>query len=190
MKGPHCMDLCAFVCRLGERGGMATSFRDWKEEMFLCTKQFWLGFSKGIWLCIKPVQHWPNRCVQYQPGHVRHIVSSHILRLLNSIKDLAQYWMLFDVREVWKTPIQNTTKASKLKVSKARVEVILLYGSDSWTLTKSLTKKLDGTTPVCFVTLWMYPGSHIGNKKLYNGLPPIDITRTISRIEDWSLLAM
>ena len=44
--------------------------------------------------------------------------------------------------KVWLSPI---TKATKMLLFKVTVESILLYGSDSWSLTKSLEKKLDGT---------------------------------------------
>lgn len=43
---------------------------------------------------------------------------------------------------VWKS---NLRKDIKVEFFLAVVEIILLYGSSSWTLTKDLTKKLDGT---------------------------------------------
>ena len=44
--------------------------------------------------------------------------------------------------KVWVSPIK---KATKMRLFKGKVECILLHGSDSWSLTKSLEKKLDGT---------------------------------------------
>ena len=44
--------------------------------------------------------------------------------------------------KVWVSPIK---KATKMRLFKGTVECILLHGSDSWSLTKSLEKKLDGT---------------------------------------------
>ncbi|XP_078578947.1 uncharacterized protein LOC144863552 [Branchiostoma floridae x Branchiostoma japonicum] len=77
--------------------------------------------------------------------------------------------------EVWKAPIQNATK---IKVFKSSVESILLYGSDSWSLTKTLCKKLDGNyTRLLRATLDVDWKSHTSNTQLYNGLPRI--TRVI-----------
>ena len=50
--------------------------------------------------------------------------------------------------KVWVSPIKKATKIRLFKSSEQahrQVESILLYGSDSWSLTKSLEKKLDGT---------------------------------------------
>ena len=43
---------------------------------------------------------------------------------------------------VWVSP---SKKATKVHLFKATVKSILLYGSNSWSLTKSLEKRLDGT---------------------------------------------
>ncbi|CAH1244514.1 Hypp7329 [Branchiostoma lanceolatum] len=100
----------------------------------------------------------------------------------NSVYDvnvrIGQAWgACHALTKVWKAPIQNTTKQ---KVFKACVEAILIYGSDSWTLTKSLSKKLDGNyTRLLRYALNVPWQSRIGNKKLYNGLPPI--SRTIQK---------
>ena len=59
---------------------------------------------------------------------------------------IGQAWgALNSLNKVWKSPLKEPTKS---KVFKATVETILLYGSDSWTLTKSLTKSIDVT---CYV---------------------------------------
>ena len=56
---------------------------------------------------------------------------------------IAQAWnALHSLRKVWKS---NISKSTKTKVFKACVESILLYGSESWTLNISRTKRLDGT---------------------------------------------
>jgi len=55
---------------------------------------------------------------------------------------------------------------------------ILLYESDSWSLTKTLCKKLDGNyTRLLRATLDVDWKSHTSNTQLYNGLPRI--TRVI-----------
>ena len=56
---------------------------------------------------------------------------------------IGQLWSaLNSLDRVWKASIKKETK---LKVFKASVETILLYGSDSWTLNVALPKKLDGS---------------------------------------------
>ena len=42
------------------------------------------------------------------------------------------------------TRVSPIKKATKMRLFKGKVECILLHGSDSWSLTKSLEKKLDG----------------------------------------------
>ena len=52
----------------------------------------------------------------------------------------------------------------------ATVESVLLYGSSTWTLTKALEKRLDGTfTRMLRAVQNVSWKQHITNKKLYNG---------------------
>ena len=85
---------------------------------------------------------------------------------------LGQAWgALNSLSKVWKS---NVTKKVKTKVFKQSVERILLYGSDSWALTKSLAKSLDGKyTKMLRVVCNVPPLTHISNKNLYGNLPPI-----------------
>ena len=56
---------------------------------------------------------------------------------------IGQAWSaLNSLDKVWKAAIKNETK---IKVFKASVETILLYGSESWTLNVARSKKLDGS---------------------------------------------
>ena len=50
--------------------------------------------------------------------------------------------LFYSLRKIWKSKIKRATKT---KVFKACVESILLYGSESWTLNVTRTKRLDGT---------------------------------------------
>ena len=51
---------------------------------------------------------------------------------------IAQAWgAMNSLQKVW---ISDVKKETKVKVFKGTVESILLYGSDSWSLTKALTK--------------------------------------------------
>ncbi|KAI8494372.1 hypothetical protein Bbelb_275980 [Branchiostoma belcheri] len=73
--------------------------------------------------------------------------------------------------KVWKSPIANSTK---LKVFKTCVESILLYGADSWSLTASLCKLLDGNyTRLLRAALNISWRSHVTNNQLYGNMPRI-----------------
>ena len=66
---------------------------------------------------------------------------------MNSAHDvdtrIAKAWgALNALSKVWLSPI---TKETKIRVFKALTKSILIYGCDSWTLTKSLTKNINGT---------------------------------------------
>ena len=83
---------------------------------------------------------------------------------------IGQVWSaLNSLDRVWKASIKKETK---LKVFKASVETILLYGSDSWSLNVALSKKLDGSYTKMLRTIhnisWR---EHITNKSLYGYLP-------------------
>jgi hypothetical protein len=54
----------------------------------------------------------------------------------------AQAWSaLFALTKVWRSSISKTTK---LKIFKTSVELILLYGCESWTLTKQISASIHG----------------------------------------------
>lgn len=76
---------------------------------------------------------------------------------------------IFD--RVWKSAI---SKGTKQRIFKATVETMLLYGSDSWFLNVSLTKKLDGAYNKMLRAVYSVSlRDHITNKSLYGGLPAI-----------------
>ena len=45
------------------------------------------------------------------------------------------------MKKIWKSDLRRDLK---VRLFQATVESILLYGSETWTMTKSLTKKIDG----------------------------------------------
>ena len=54
------------------------------------------------------------------------------------------------------------------------VESVLLYGSEAWTLTKKLTKQLDGCyTRMLRMALKVSWKSHLTNEQLYGELPKV-----------------
>lgn len=85
---------------------------------------------------------------------------------------IGQAWgAAHSLRKVWTAPILRSTK---LKVFKAVVESILLYGAESWSLTCTLSKKLDGNyTRLLRTALNVSWKSHTTNKVLYGNLPRI-----------------
>jgi len=62
-------------------------------------------------------------------------------------------------------------------VTRATVESILLYGAETWTMTKELNKELDGTySGLLRQTLNINWRQHITNEELYADLPRISET--------------
>ena len=73
--------------------------------------------------------------------------------------------------KVWKSTVKKHTKT---KVFKATVESIMLYGSESWALSKSLRKTLDGTYTRMLRRIYNISWkSHPTNKSLYGNLPKV-----------------
>ena len=74
---------------------------------------------------------------------------------------------------IWKS---NLNRQLKVRFFRASVETVLLYGSETWTLTNNLEKQLDG----CYTRLlraalnesWR---NHMTNKELYRDLLPISV---------------
>ena len=87
---------------------------------------------------------------------------------------IGQAWSaLNSLNKVWKAAIKKETK---LKVFKASVETILLYGSESWTLNVARLKKLDGSyTKMLRAVYNICWCDHVTNKSLYGHLPHISI---------------
>ena len=85
---------------------------------------------------------------------------------------IGQAWSaLNSLDRVWKASIKKETK---LKVFKASVETILLYGSDSWSLNVALSTKLDGSYTRMLRTIYNISWrDHITNKSLYGHLSSI-----------------
>ena len=87
---------------------------------------------------------------------------------------IGQAWStLNSLDKVWKAAIKNETK---LKVFKASVETIILYGSESWTLNVAPSKKLDGSyTKILRAVNNISWHDHVTNKSPYGRLPCISI---------------
>ena len=94
----------------------------------------------------------------------------------NTARDIecrkAQAWSaLFALTKVWRSSISMTTK---LKIFKTSIESILLYGCESWTLTKQISASIDGTyTRMLRAVQNVSWQQHLPNSVLYGALPPI-----------------
>ena len=71
----------------------------------------------------------------------------------------------------WKSDLSRAIKTSLLA---STVESVLLYGCESWTLTKQLKKQLDGCyTRMLRTALGIHWSQHLTNEELYGNLPKI-----------------
>ena len=79
---------------------------------------------------------------------------------------------------------QNLTGPSKIKFFRACVESILLYGSETWTVTKAFEERING----CYTQLlrrlldisWR---DHQTNTKVYGDIPPLSISLRKRRLQ-------
>ena len=87
----------------------------------------------------------------------------------------AQAWSACNkLCKIWKSDLERSLK---INIFRACVESILLYGSETWTITKKMEARIDG----CYTQLlrrvlnisWRY---RIPNKVVYGKLPPISLT--------------
>jgi len=97
----------------------------------------------------------------------------------SSAKDIkvrkAQAWTAtLKLDNIWKS---NPSSRLKINFFRATVESILLYGAETWTMTKELNKELDGTyTRLLRHALNIDWRQHIANEELYGDLPRISET--------------
>ena len=85
-------------------------------------------------------------------------------------------WSALDrLRTIWKSTLAEQIKKSFFR---AVVESVLLYGSSSWTLTKRLERKLNGTyTCMLCAILNIHWSAHPSKERLYGNL--VQITSVI-----------
>ena len=75
------------------------------------------------------------------------------------------------LQKIWKSSL---SKNFKINIFRATVETVLLYGCETWTITKELEKKLNG----CYTRLLRYILGYtwkdrINNETLYNDIPKV-----------------
>ena len=61
--------------------------------------------------------------------------------------------------KIWKSDL---SKKFKIDIFRATVESVLLYGCETWTLTKDLERKLNG----CYTKLTLYPKASVAQRKM------------------------
>ena len=75
---------------------------------------------------------------------------------------------------IWKSDLPRNIK---VEFFRATVESVLLYGGETWTLTKSLEQRLDGCyTRLLRAALNISWRQHTTNKELYGDLPRVSTT--------------
>ena len=75
------------------------------------------------------------------------------------------------LKKIWKSKLPRKLK---IRLFLATVESVFLYGADTWTLTKTQNKKLDGTyTKMLRMALNVSWRSHTNNNTLYRDLPKL-----------------
>ena len=85
------------------------------------------------------------------------------------------------LHKIWAS---NLSRAFKLKIFKAAIEPILLYGSETWTLSTKLEKRLDGT----FTRLLMRAQNlswkrHPTKREIYGSIPPVSAIVKARRVQ-------
>ena len=75
------------------------------------------------------------------------------------------------LKQIWKSTMNRKLK---IRIFRATIEIILLYGSETWTITKTFENKIDGCyTWLIIMILNISWRDNIPNKILYIGLPKI-----------------
>ena len=75
------------------------------------------------------------------------------------------------LKNIWKSDMRRELK---VRLFQATVESVLLYGSETWTVTKTLSKKIDGCyTRMLRMALNIYWPIKIRNNELYRSLPKV-----------------
>ena len=82
---------------------------------------------------------------------------------------------------IWKSRLKRQLK---INLFRATVETVLTYNATTWTLTKSLTRRIDGVyTRMLRAALDVSWKTHTTNKELYGNIPPISHTIIERRLQ-------
>ena len=106
--------------------------------------------------------------------------------LQSSEKDMniriGQAWQALNKMEkIWDS---NLSRFLKIQFFRATVESVLLYGAETWTLTKKMINRLDGTyTRMLRAVLCVSWKDHMTNHDLYGNFPKITDSLRIRRLK-------
>ena len=88
-----------------------------------------------------------------------------------SVRKALAWTACHKLRKVWKSRLRRQVKE---RLFIATVESVLLYGAETWTLTKTLEKQLNGCyTRMLRMALNISYKLHLTNVELYGDLPPV-----------------
>ena len=86
-----------------------------------------------------------------------------------------------DMHKIWSS---NLSRDFKLRIFKATVEPILLYGSETWTLSRKLGRRLDGTyTRLLMRAQNLSWKRHPTKSQIYEKLPPVSSLVKARRVQ-------
>ena len=106
-------------------------------------------------------------------------------QIANTLKDvelrIAKSCLALDsLRSIWKSSLPDELKRDFFQTS---VQSVMLYGAQTWTLTKTLNKKIDGTyTRMLRSALNIHWSNHPTKQQLYGKLPAVSTTIRQSRL--------
>ena len=93
------------------------------------------------------------------------VINSRITKAWGALNSLTR---------IWCSRIKTSTK---IRIFKSTVESILLYGCESWTMTKTLVKKVDGTyTRMLRRVKNVSWRAYMSNEQLYGPIPKLSAT--------------
>ena len=85
------------------------------------------------------------------------------------------------MHKIWSS---NLSRAFKLEIFKAAIEPILLYGSETWTLSRKLEKRLDGTyTRLLMRVQNLSWKRHPTRREIYGTIPPVSAIVKARRVQ-------
>ena len=85
------------------------------------------------------------------------------------------------MHKIWSS---NLSRAFKLEIFKAAIEPILLYGSETWTLSRKLEKRLDGTFTRLLIRVQNLSWKrHPTRREIYGTIPPVSAIVKARRVQ-------
>ena len=124
---------------------------------------------------------------QDQPQNMVHALNEALIKLVDNFKYLGGHmkdseydikirkalaWVAcHNLRSIWSSSLK---KSIKIRLFLCTVESVLLYNSETWSLTKQMEKSLNGTyTRMLRMALNVSWKAHMTNEQLYGNLPPV-----------------